>query len=542
MAKVIVLGAGIGGMTAAHQLIKHGHEVIVYERNPATGGLARSRFNPDGGFSEYCIHIVGSGYQHLLSLFSEIPTDISENQKTVKDHLEPISFYFFGAKGDFLHIDRGNAFVNSTSIPKMRNAFKSFKTPFSIRELAKLISLQLFIKTTPAEQFDQYDDQYYEQLMEDLNPELKKWIIDPTSNILGLQPHKISTHTILEVLRSSIDIRVDGKGFPFSDSIPIFYMFDGPIHEIWFQSWKTHLEKQGVKFHMNTTIQKINCLEGSINSIEVEGSETPITGDYYINGLGVEVLPRLLNGAPKLENNMGKLAALGRQVQNHVIFRFNEKFQYEGPTVLYFPDSPWALLACAEGSFWKTPMGNETKDMIAVGIGVFNRKGILFDKTADECTPEELAQEAWAQMKQAKGLFTTMKTESGTPIDELEYESADIWHSFFFNKKTQQLDTWEPKFSNNVGTLRLRPTTQDPDISNLVHATGYTKTEANIFNMESAAEAGYRAANYILSGVATPEFPRFAPPALPWKMAQKTMQGLAKVGVGNPFEYLMNKL
>ena len=40
--KVIVLGGGVAGMSAAHELIERGFAVEVYEMRPLPGGKARS--------------------------------------------------------------------------------------------------------------------------------------------------------------------------------------------------------------------------------------------------------------------------------------------------------------------------------------------------------------------------------------------------------------------------------------------------------------------------------------------------------------------
>ena len=40
--RVIVLGGGVGGMSAAHELIERGFEVVVLERGRLAGGKARS--------------------------------------------------------------------------------------------------------------------------------------------------------------------------------------------------------------------------------------------------------------------------------------------------------------------------------------------------------------------------------------------------------------------------------------------------------------------------------------------------------------------
>ena len=43
MAKVVIIGGGVAGMSAAHELIERGFEVDIYESNPEyVGGKARS--------------------------------------------------------------------------------------------------------------------------------------------------------------------------------------------------------------------------------------------------------------------------------------------------------------------------------------------------------------------------------------------------------------------------------------------------------------------------------------------------------------------
>ena len=46
--KVIILGGGVAGMSAAHELVERGYEVHVYEKQPVyVGGKARSVDVPD---------------------------------------------------------------------------------------------------------------------------------------------------------------------------------------------------------------------------------------------------------------------------------------------------------------------------------------------------------------------------------------------------------------------------------------------------------------------------------------------------------------
>src|SRR5215468_3110233 len=46
---VVVLGGGVGGLSAAHELSERGFRVRVFERKPLFGGKARSMEVPDTG-------------------------------------------------------------------------------------------------------------------------------------------------------------------------------------------------------------------------------------------------------------------------------------------------------------------------------------------------------------------------------------------------------------------------------------------------------------------------------------------------------------
>jgi protoporphyrinogen oxidase len=53
--KIAIIGAGITGLTAAHDLVKRGHEVVVFERGPVPGGLG-AYIPVNGNFLERYYH------------------------------------------------------------------------------------------------------------------------------------------------------------------------------------------------------------------------------------------------------------------------------------------------------------------------------------------------------------------------------------------------------------------------------------------------------------------------------------------------------
>jgi len=50
MAKISIIGAGIGGMSAAARLAKNGHDVTVYENSARSGGKCRTEWFGDYAF------------------------------------------------------------------------------------------------------------------------------------------------------------------------------------------------------------------------------------------------------------------------------------------------------------------------------------------------------------------------------------------------------------------------------------------------------------------------------------------------------------
>ena len=50
MAKVIVIGAGVGGMMTAGRLAKYGHDVEIFEASHRAGGKCRTEWFGEYGF------------------------------------------------------------------------------------------------------------------------------------------------------------------------------------------------------------------------------------------------------------------------------------------------------------------------------------------------------------------------------------------------------------------------------------------------------------------------------------------------------------
>jgi len=105
-ARVVVLGGGVAGMTAAHELVERGFEVVVLERHALPGGKARSIPVADDGVATSGHELADTGvtsiehrlpgehgfrffpgfYKHVIDTMSRIP---SFDGRAVADHLVP---------------------------------------------------------------------------------------------------------------------------------------------------------------------------------------------------------------------------------------------------------------------------------------------------------------------------------------------------------------------------------------------------------------------------------------------------------------------
>jgi protoporphyrinogen oxidase len=73
MTHIAILGAGFGGMSAAYDLVRHGHRVTVYEASHHIGGLAGGFKEPhwDWSVEQYYHHWFASD-RHILQLIAEL--------------------------------------------------------------------------------------------------------------------------------------------------------------------------------------------------------------------------------------------------------------------------------------------------------------------------------------------------------------------------------------------------------------------------------------------------------------------------------------
>jgi uncharacterized protein with NAD-binding domain and iron-sulfur cluster len=480
--KIIILGGGVGGLTVAHELVHSGeynhYDIHIYERNDCIGGMARSGFKSRNGNkvpTEYCWRIYGPCYNNLREILKQIPLS-NNSSKTVHDNLVDVKDFLIADQGTVFHMNN-----RPTTLFKMRRAFKN--VPFRQKWYVLRKILYCFMIST--HRLNDMDNMTWKEYIDPTNKlchDMKKYIIDIMGPYLGAEPLLVNVPSVAKTLES---FKVFNR--------PISVM-RGPTSEAWFLHWQKHLEAKGVTFHFNDTVTDIRTEGDRVQSAALlDGTE--ITGDVFFCSLPIESIANM----PSLKiEGMKELAKLGHQLMVGVQLYFDKKIPLPTQnTALYIPNSPWQLVIEPQGSIWNQRY-DDIADIWSIGLCDPVREGLLIKKPFVECSHEEIKKEVW---------FQITKSEFGKylNLDSVQIVDHQVWDTYVYDGK--RLSTREPKFSTNKGTYYLRPNNKTK-FGNLHFATAYTKTETDMFEMESAAEAGRQAARTLEKSVRVLPTPR----------------------------------
>lgn len=496
--KVIILGGGVAGLSAAHELIKRNFEVEVYEAKGVPGGKARSVQVPDsavGGRAplpgEHGFRFFPRFYKHVTATMQEIPYQGG----TVFDNL-----------------------VQTTEIRVARFGQSSFYTPAkfpgSISEIKKYLDLDKNVDLGLSDEEKQYFAERMWQLMTSCYERRKHeyerigwWeFIEAdrfsenyktflarglTRTLVAARAEEVSTKTGGDILlQLMFDIMKPGMS---SDRI-----LNGPTNEVWINPWLEYMKGKGLKYYTNSPVKKFNTdKKEKIANVVVEqdGKEVTLTADYYIAAVPVEVMSSLLNEDmlwidPSLDN-INKLAPNVSWMNGLQLYLCEDVKVNHGHTI--YVDTPWAITSISQAQFWKdfdwSKHGDGTvKGILSIDISDWFSKGILYGKPAKDCSRQEVVNEVWAQLKKSLNV-------NGQEILKDDYlHSWNLDDSIVTSIPAINL---EPLLVNNKNTWTLRPYPYT-DIANFFLASDYVKTNTDLATMEGANEAARRAVNAIL--------------------------------------------
>ena len=517
-ARVIVLGGGVAGMTAAHELSERGFEVVVLERRYVPGGKARSlRVTHESGHQlahlakgkpsighrlpgEHGFRFFPGFYKHVIDTMRRIP---SFDGRTVADHLVPTTRLGITQYGK-------PTFVVPTVFPRtpsdagvlLRDILAAFGpiADLTPEELAFFGARLWQILTSCAERrLAEYEQTSWWEFVgaeQRSKPYQKFLAVGLTRSLVAAKARRASTRTIGDIFVQLMLTVLDPTGGS-ADRV-----LDGPTNLVWIDPWLAYLKSRGVQYDTKAEIEEILCDKGRITGVTVNqnGKRTLVQGDHYIAALPLERIAPLVNwtllaAAPQLAN----LATLAPNVEwmNGVQFYLHRDVPTAHGHVIHI-DTEWALTSISQLQFWRNVPpeqfgDSDVRGIISVDVSDWTAPG-GDGRPAMFCSREEAVRETWQQLK------TSINAEQELLRDE------DL-HSWFLDPDIDVdpahpgvLQNVEPLLVNLVNTWALRPEATTA-IPNLFLASDYVRTYTDLATMEAANEAARRAVNGLLDAV-----------------------------------------
>lgn len=499
MAKVVIIGGGVAGLSAAHELINRGFQVEVYEASSCAGGKARSVGVPGSGKDgrkdlpgEHGFRFFPRFYKHIIATMKEIP--VKGNLKNVYGNLVETT------QIKLARFDK-EAVIMPARFPKSLSEFQTYLK----NSLNSDLGLTQQDKSDFALKVWQLLTSCYDRRRNEYE-RIGWW------EFLDSDKHSVAYQTIFSrgLTRTLVAARAETASTKTGGNIFLQLMFDvglpgvssdrilnAPTNDAWIDPWLKYLKEKGVQFHFNTPTQYIHCDDQKIAGVIVsnKGIESTIKGDYYLCAVPVEVMANLLNkdlitADPTLENIIELSSSVSWM--NGTQFYLTEDVETCNGHTIYI-DTPWALTSISQKQFWSevdlSAYGDgKVKGILSIDISDWDSLGIIYKKSAKNCTKEEIIKEIWEQLK--KSLNVNGKIILKDEMLHNWYLDADI--EFDIPKKNK-----EPLLVNTINSWDLRPYAYTR-IPNLFLASDYVKTYTDLATMEGANEAARRAVNCII--------------------------------------------
>ncbi len=504
--RVIVLGGGVAGMTAAHELRERGFEVEVHEARTVPGGKARSIPVPGSGTAgrpelpgEHGFRFFPSFYKHLPDTLKRIP--FRGQRGGVAGNLVQAREYLL-ADGPHHQLTFLIRYPRSLRewVQLVRTFFQGRSLGIPDAEFWFFVRRLLVILTScQARRLAEYESISWWDFIEadEKSEAYRKYLATGlTRSLVALKAQEASTRTIGDIL---IQLLL-GIYWPFTE---FDRLLDGPTSEVWLEPWLAHLQDRGVAYRRGSKLVSLDCAGGVITGATVEttdGARRSVQGDYYVLALPVEQVAALLTPAlVAADPALAGLAELRVSWMNGLqIFLRNDQPFAAGHVNLV--STPSALTAISQGQFAERPLteygDGQTRGCFSVDISDWESPAPLSGKPLRELgSAEEVMGEVRAQLQAA------LPPELARTFDADNVTAWSLDQDVQFPNPSGAVNL-EPLLINTRASWRHRPAATTA-IGNLFLASDYVRTHTDLATMEAANEAARRAVNGILqrSGV-----------------------------------------
>ena len=508
---MIVIGGGVAGMSAAHELaLRDEFDVVVYELRSIAGGKARSMPAKAGSGGrgplpgEHGFRFFPGFYRHVTHTMSRIP--YQGQTAGVLDNLVAATEIQMARE------EGRNELVTPARFPVTTSDWRAtlkFATEYATSVSIPLVEQAHFIgllsdllSACEERRFEQYENQSWWEFSGAArrSPGYRKFLADGlTRSLVAARAEEMSARTGGYILLQLLQDMAKPRG-------QVDRVLKGPTNDMWIDPWLAELERLGVDYRLSHRVESIRSSGNRVTGIaghELTEAGEPGTAfeneaDFYISAVPVEVLREQIE-LDALKQASPALRALDRLVvrwMNGIMFYLRQDVPLVHGHSLYI-DSPWALTSISQRQFWPNVNLRGLGDggvggILSVDISDWDSPGVhaANGKAARNCTKDEVAAEVWAQLKAA--LNDRHEVLSDANLAEWFLDPAIV------HPNPTEAMNLEPLLVNTAGSWEARPEAELPEVENLFLASDYVRTFTDLATMEGANEAARRAVNAIL--------------------------------------------
>jgi uncharacterized protein with NAD-binding domain and iron-sulfur cluster len=544
---IVIIGAGISGLTCALELAKKGFQVSVYEKDIIAGGMAKSYLKNDIP-TEHSWRGYMSFYHNVFDILKQLNCsnnksihDVFEKEYTIEDvkiHNKSNDAWiiFRGYVYDityFINKHPGGSLINLTLGEDVEKIWEKYLVSWHlnhndiIETLTKNKMGKLKIKKESIDNFNckntlqpitmdkLYNEHKKYEKINLLNQSIKliyhyaKFFCGNLRNEIAYQTPFIDIMNKNNPLYDHFITYVAGPGLGVDFNTvsigTIFFYINGYIknlHHInsWFVTNKPTFEtfidpmvelikSYGVNIYYKSTLEKINVKNNKISSVIINGNE--IIADEYIIAINPNMISDILikSNENKDFNDLIKLHDELKTINNQISFRlgFNKKINFDELNHGYvLMDSINNITFYSQDEFIKN------KDNIK---SLWS--GTCVQVNNNNINKEQFIKGIIEQFINCSDLQKQIKKNNGFCLKKSDIIYSEIFDEWTDDNENNKMISKYPKFVNTFANEKYKPN-HKTNFDNLYLTGAHTNTSFKIWSMESACESGKIVTNFIL--------------------------------------------
>jgi len=548
MKKIIIFGAGISGLTVAHELVEKGFNVEVHETDYIPGGMARSTRTLNDTPSEHSWRGYGPFYYNTYDILGRLKiksyqiSNQSDNNLNVNS-FTPEEVALHNTVNDawiiykngvyditkFIKSHPGGNLIKNALGRDIELVWKEFnmdwhnnkKSVFNTLEKYKIGSIKNYntkiINETVVNNLVPLHFNHLSAKINFIDYPFLIYIFCKQLLCNKRKKHYFNKKFINYMDYVSNDTKnylvnfLAGPGYGFDKkdvSVGHYFLFllyvfvtenktwmvmNGPTNESWINIWVNYLINKGVTFKFNSSLKQINYYQNKI--INCITNNKILIADEYVLCINPNNLEKIF-----YNSNMYDLYKVHKKINttnDQISFRlgFNKNIKLPKNEGFVLINSPYNITFYAADNFWNnTYLGENIKSLWSGTLVITYQRGFN-NKTALECSIPELLDEIILQIFSDNYINTLNVCKN-----DIVYK--EIFEDWYWNGKN--LESKNKKWVNNIYNEKYRPS-NITHYNNLYLGGAHTKTSVNIWLMEGAVESGKMVSNCILNKYNIPE-------------------------------------